>query len=136
MVVLNPLFWWMNAIIISPRAALNFKCCPPPVPKGPTISACGCPNKKSCLPVIPWARCFPNFPNLFTMRGEKMRKPMEYIHSLDKMIALDAEMLVPSHHSPITGKDNIRNGLTRIRDAVQYVHDATIAGNERRQDGL
>jgi alkyl sulfatase BDS1-like metallo-beta-lactamase superfamily hydrolase len=71
---------------------------------------------------------FPQFPNLFTMRGEKMRKPMEYIHSLDKMIALGAEMLVPSHHSPITGKDNIRNGLTRIRDAVQYVHDATIAG--------
>jgi len=71
---------------------------------------------------------FPQFPNLFTMRGEKMRKPMEYIHSLDKMIALDAEMLVPSHHTPITGAENIKASLTKIRDAVQYVHDATIAG--------
>jgi alkyl sulfatase BDS1-like metallo-beta-lactamase superfamily hydrolase len=71
---------------------------------------------------------FPQFPNLFTMRGEKMRKPMEYIHSLDKLIGLNAEMLVPSHHTSITGVDNIKNGLTKIRDAVQYVHDATIAG--------
>jgi alkyl sulfatase BDS1-like metallo-beta-lactamase superfamily hydrolase len=57
-----------------------------------------------------------------------MRKPMEYIHSLDKLIALDVELLVPSHHTPITGVDNIKNGLTKIRNAVQYVHDATIAG--------
>lgn len=71
---------------------------------------------------------FPQFPNLFTMRGEKMRKPMEYIHSLDKMIALNAEMLVPSHHTAIKGADNIKASLTKIRDAVQYVHDATIAG--------
>jgi alkyl sulfatase BDS1-like metallo-beta-lactamase superfamily hydrolase len=43
-------------------------------------------------------------------------------------LALDAEMIVPSHHSPIKGGDNIRLALTKIRDAVQYVHDETIRG--------
>jgi alkyl sulfatase BDS1-like metallo-beta-lactamase superfamily hydrolase len=71
---------------------------------------------------------FPQFPNVFTMRGEKVRKPVEYIHSLNKLLALDAEMIVPSHHSPIEGKDNIRAALTKIRDAVAYVHDETIRG--------
>ena len=30
---------------------------------------------------------FPQLPNIFTMRGEKIRKPMEHIKSLDKLIA-------------------------------------------------
>lgn len=71
---------------------------------------------------------FPQFPNIFTARGEKVRKPIEYIQSLNKMIALDAEILVPSHRDHIVGKDKIREGLTRIRDATQYVHDAVIDG--------
>ena len=71
---------------------------------------------------------FPQFPNVFTMRGEKIRKPIEYIASLDRIIALEPEMIVPSHKDPINGKQEIRAGLTRIRDAVQYVHDAVVAG--------
>lgn len=71
---------------------------------------------------------FPQFPNVFTMRGEKIRKPIEYINSLNKMIALNAEMLVPSHHTAVTGVENIRASLTKIRDATQYVHDETIKG--------
>ena len=71
---------------------------------------------------------FPQFPNVFTMRGEKVRKPIEYIHTLDKLIALDAEILVPSHREHIVGKEAIRASLTLIRDAVQYVHDEVVAG--------
>ena len=71
---------------------------------------------------------FPQFPNLFTMRGEKMRKPVEYISSLNKIIALEPEVIVPSHHSPIHGQANIRAAMIRIRDAVQHVHDETIRG--------
>ncbi|MBW2420570.1 MAG: MBL fold metallo-hydrolase [Deltaproteobacteria bacterium] len=71
---------------------------------------------------------FPQFPNVFTMRGEKIRKPIEYIHSLNRVIALEPEMIVPSHNDPITGREKIRADLVRMRDAVQYVHDAIIAG--------
>lgn len=71
---------------------------------------------------------WPQFPNIFTMRGEKIRKPIEYIQSLDKLIALEPEMIVPSHHEAIVGKENILAGMIKMRDAVQYVHDAVIAG--------
>jgi alkyl sulfatase BDS1-like metallo-beta-lactamase superfamily hydrolase len=71
---------------------------------------------------------FPQFPNVFTMRGEKVRKPIEYIESLETLIALEPEMIVPSHDAPIAGKEQIRADMERMRDAVRYVHDATIAG--------
>ncbi|MEH6548496.1 MAG: MBL fold metallo-hydrolase [Pseudomonadales bacterium] len=71
---------------------------------------------------------FPQFPNIFTMRGEKVRKPIEYIASLDKLIALAPEMIVPSHHDPIKGKENLKASMILIRDATQYVHDEVVAG--------
>lgn len=71
---------------------------------------------------------FPQFPNIFTMRGEKVRKPMEYVASLDRLMALAPEIIVPSHLDPIVGKEKIREGMQRIRDAVQFVHDQTVAG--------
>ena len=71
---------------------------------------------------------FPQFPNIFTMRGEKVRKPVEYIKSLDRLIALNPDVILPSHLDPTIGAEKIRRGMQRIRDAVQYVHDETIAG--------
>jgi len=71
---------------------------------------------------------FPQFPNVFTMRGEKIRKPMEYVKSLDLLIELEPEMVVPSHLDPTVGAAEIHEGMVRIRGAVQYVHDETIAG--------
>lgn len=71
---------------------------------------------------------FPQFPNIFTMRGEKVRKPVEYIKSLDRLIALNPAVILPSHLDPTIGAEKIRKGMQRIRDAVQYVHDETIAG--------
>lgn len=71
---------------------------------------------------------FPQFPNVFTMRGEKIRKPIEYITSLNQVIALEPEMIVPSHQDPIVGKERIKADLVKMRDAVQYVHDRTMEG--------
>lgn len=71
---------------------------------------------------------FPQFPNVFTMRGEKVRKPIEYIRSLNLLIDLQPEVIVSGHLDPTLGVDRIREGMVRIRDAVQYVHDETVAG--------
>ena len=71
---------------------------------------------------------FPMWPNLYTLRGEKMRFAAEYIQTLDRMIALEPEILVPSHFEPIEGAAEVRAGLQRIRDAVAYVHDAVVDG--------
>ena len=71
---------------------------------------------------------FPQFPNVFTMRGEKIRKPIEYINSLEVVLSLQPEMIVPSHRDPIIGKANILSDIAKMRDATRYVHDQTIAG--------
>jgi alkyl sulfatase BDS1-like metallo-beta-lactamase superfamily hydrolase len=71
---------------------------------------------------------FPQFPNLFTMRGEKMRKPIEYIESIDQLLTLDIDTLLPSHLDPVRGADEIRAGMIRIREAVDFVHSETVAG--------
>ena len=47
---------------------------------------------------------FPQFPNVFTMRGEKVRKPMEYVQSLDRLLALEIDTVVPSHLNPTQGE--------------------------------
>jgi alkyl sulfatase BDS1-like metallo-beta-lactamase superfamily hydrolase len=70
---------------------------------------------------------FPQFPNIFTMRGEKVRKPIEYIASLNTLLALEPEIILPSHLAPIRGAQNIAADIRKIRDAVQYVHDETVA---------
>ena len=71
---------------------------------------------------------FPQFPNVFTMRGEKVRKPIEYVDSLNRILALKPEMILPSHLDPVVGGDKIARDMRKIRDAVQYVHDETVAG--------
>jgi len=71
---------------------------------------------------------FPQFPNIFTMRGEKVRRPIEYIESLNTVIGFAPELILPSHLGPIEGSERITTDLTRIRDAVQWVHDQTVAG--------
>ena len=71
---------------------------------------------------------FPQFPNVFTMRGEKVRKPIEYVDSLNRILALEPEMILPSHLDPVVGGEKIARDMRKIRDAVQYVHDETVAG--------
>ena len=86
------------------------------------------PDQKMLLSGDFFGPQFPQFPNIFTMRGEKIRKPIEYIRSLNKIIALQPEVVMPSHFGPTKGKAEILADLTRTRDAVQYVHDQTVAG--------
>ena len=62
------------------------------------------------------------------MRGEKTRKPIEYIDSINRLLKMDIQTLLPSHLEPVRGAALIRDGMLRIRDAVQFVHDQTVAG--------
>ena len=86
------------------------------------------PEQKVLLSGDFFGPMFPQFPNVFTMRGEKIRKPMEYIKSLNRLIELAPEVILPGHLDPVRGEEKIVAGLTKMRDAVQYVHDETIAG--------
>lgn len=71
---------------------------------------------------------YESFPNMYTLRGTKPRWPLEYIASLEKVLALEPEIVVPSHGPAIVGKDNIKAQLTKMRDAIVYVHEAVLKG--------
>ncbi|WP_296595163.1 MBL fold metallo-hydrolase [Phenylobacterium sp.] len=75
-----------------------------------------------------------SFPNIYTLRGTQQRKALEYVDSLNKVLALNPEIIFPSHGEPIVGADKVRAALTKYRDAILYVHDATVKGMNEGQD--
>jgi glyoxylase-like metal-dependent hydrolase (beta-lactamase superfamily II) len=77
---------------------------------------------------------FPHFPNLCTIRGDRYRFVEPYLASLERVLALEPELLVTGHFDPIAGKDVIRRELERLRDAVRFVHEATLAGMNAGKD--
>jgi glyoxylase-like metal-dependent hydrolase (beta-lactamase superfamily II) len=110
------------------QGGVRFEVLPTPGAEGADNLTLWLPDQKVFFSGDFFGPNFPQFPNIFTMRGEKVRKPIEYIRSLDQVIALEPEMIVPSHQDPIEGKEEIRSALIKMRDAVRYVHDATVAG--------
>lgn len=68
----------------------------------------------------------PTFPNLHSMRGTKMRDANAWVKALDKMRALHAQYMVPTHGNPVSGRDKVQQILTKYRDAIQYAHDQSI----------
>ena len=67
-------------------------------------------------------------PNLYTVRGDKLRSALRYVESVDRLRALEPEVLITGHGDPIRGAERIHADLTVLRDAVKWVHDETVAG--------
>jgi alkyl sulfatase BDS1-like metallo-beta-lactamase superfamily hydrolase len=76
---------------------------------------------------------FGHFPNLVTVRGDRHRSAPAFVESVQRVIDLEPEVLLLGHHGPVRGAGLITQECERIRDAVQYVYDATIAA---MNDGL
>jgi len=77
---------------------------------------------------------YDSFPNIYTLRGTPTRFALDYVESLDKILALEPEILLPSHGLPIKGKDEIQKAVKRYRDAILYVHDETVRGMNAGKD--
>jgi glyoxylase-like metal-dependent hydrolase (beta-lactamase superfamily II) len=77
---------------------------------------------------------FGHFPNLVTMRGDRLRSALAFIASVQRVIDLEPEVLLLGHHGPARGAALIRSECERIRDAVQYVHDAAVDAMNRGDD--
>ena len=75
-----------------------------------------------------------SFPNIYTLRGTKPRWALDYIESINRVLALQPEILLPSHGEPILGNKAIRGEMIRYRDAIQYVHDQTVQGMNQGRD--
>ena len=77
---------------------------------------------------------YESFPNIYTLRGTQPRWALDYINSLNKVLALKPEIVLPSHGLPIKGSEEINRRLTRYRDAIQYMHDEVVKGMNAGKD--
>src|SRR5580698_4460603 len=75
-----------------------------------------------------------SFPNLYALRGTKPRWALDWIGSIDKVLALQPEIVLSGHGDPIIGNAEITRRLTRYRNAIQYVHDETVKGMNSGKD--
>lgn len=75
-----------------------------------------------------------SFPNLYAIRGTKPRWALDWIKSLDTVLALKPEIVLNGHGDPIVGNAEITRRLKRYRDAIEYVHDETVKGMNAGKD--
>ncbi|MEM7336118.1 MAG: alkyl sulfatase dimerization domain-containing protein, partial [Chloroflexota bacterium] len=71
---------------------------------------------------------YKSWPNLSPIRGAPYRDIKAWIHSLDMMLAEEAEVLVAGHTRPLIGKALVKESMTHYRDAIKFVFDKTIEG--------
>jgi len=83
------------------------------------------PDKRVLMPGDDFYRAFPN---LYPIRGVRLRPPEAWLASLQTMIDLGADNLVPGHTRPVVGADSVRAALTAYRDGIASVLEQTIEG--------
>ena len=71
---------------------------------------------------------FGHVPNLYTLRGDKIRYVQWFIDGVQRVIDLRPELLITGHGEPVKGREEICRQLSRIRDATQYLRDRTFEG--------
>jgi glyoxylase-like metal-dependent hydrolase (beta-lactamase superfamily II) len=70
---------------------------------------------------------FGHVPNLYTIRGDKIRSARRFINSVQRVIDLAPDVLINGHDA-FRGAHSILMTLTKVRDAVRYLRDAVIEG--------
>ena len=83
------------------------------------------PDKKVLLPGDTFYHAFPN---LYAIRGTRLRPVDVWIASLEELAAVPADYLVPSHTRPISGAAAVHAALTAYHDGIKSVLDQTIGG--------
>jgi alkyl sulfatase BDS1-like metallo-beta-lactamase superfamily hydrolase len=69
-----------------------------------------------------------SMPFLCTLRDDNPRAVWNYLKSLEKLRALNAETIITGHGEPIHGADKIRADIDRMHGAVSWVRDYTLDG--------
>lgn len=83
------------------------------------------PDKRVLMPGDDFLRAFPN---ISPIRGARLRIPEGWIASLETMIELGPEYVVPSHTRPVAGGAAARAALTAYHDGIKSILDQTIQG--------
>ena len=77
---------------------------------------------------------YSSFPNIAAVRGAPPRFALDYVTSIDRVLELDPDLVLVAHAPPLKGKDYIQETLGEYRDAIEYVHDATVRGLNEGKD--
>ena len=85
------------------------------------------PNERIAIVGNLFGPLFGNQPNLNTLRGDKPRWALQFIDSVRTVRGLKPEIVLTGHED-IRGAVHIERELTRMIDAVQWVHDRTVEG--------
>ncbi|MHC4153458.1 MAG: alkyl sulfatase dimerization domain-containing protein [Planctomycetota bacterium] len=64
--------------------------------------------------------------NLYTLRGDMYRNPMDYVEAHNWALSRNAEVLADIHGPGIKGKEQVREALERASDQMQLIHDQTL----------
>jgi alkyl sulfatase BDS1-like metallo-beta-lactamase superfamily hydrolase len=71
---------------------------------------------------------FRAFPNIAPIRGARLRTPEDWVTSLEKMIELRPEYVVPGHTRPVPGAAAASAALRAYHDGIKSILDQTIEG--------
>ncbi|MCK4794230.1 MAG: MBL fold metallo-hydrolase [Desulfobacteraceae bacterium] len=64
--------------------------------------------------------------NLYSLRGDMYRNPLDYVEAHDWALSKNAEVLADIHGPGIKGKEKVREALERASDQMQLIHDQTL----------
>ena len=76
---------------------------------------------------------FGHLPNLYTIRGDRIRSATAFIDSLELVRGLSPQTLITGHQV-LRGGAEIQATLVRVRDAVRHLYDRTIEGMNEGRD--
>ena len=71
---------------------------------------------------------YASWPNLYAPRGSQYRDVSQWVSSLDLLLCLPAEHLLPGHSAMLAGRDTILNIVRPYRNAIHYVLTETLKG--------
>ncbi|MCG7631802.1 MBL fold metallo-hydrolase [Gordonia McavH-238-E] len=86
------------------------------------------PDEGVCLCGNVFGALFGHIPNLVTLRGDRYRDVGVVIDTFERIRSLGAEVLLPGHFGPITGRERIDWEISRMCAALTYIHDETVKG--------
>lgn len=78
--------------------------------------------------LMPGDNFFRAFPNVAPIRGSRLRRPEAWLSSLNRVIALAPEHVVPGHTRPVRGAAAAGAALTAYRDGLESIINQTLEG--------
>ena len=75
-----------------------------------------------------------SLPHFYTVRGDRQRSITRFLADIEFLLGLSPKLLAMGHGEPFEGEDVVRALLTKMRDAVRYIRDETVAGMNAGKD--